>query len=74
MSKVFIDSISVRNNALKLAHKIHNDGFIPHVIYVSLRGGASMGNVISEYFKLINTGNNPVFYCRRGGPFIYRSV
>lgn len=62
MNKVFIDSISVRNNALKLAHKIHSDGFIPDVIYVSLRGGASMGNVISEYFKIINTGNNPVFY------------
>lgn len=54
---------TVRNNSLKLANKIHADGFIPDIIYVSLRGGAYMGNVISEYFKVVKKkGARPVFY------------
>jgi hypoxanthine phosphoribosyltransferase len=32
------------------------------VIYVSLRGGAYMGNVISEFFKFVRRGKRPVFY------------
>jgi hypoxanthine phosphoribosyltransferase len=32
------------------------------VIYVSLRGGAYLGNVISEYFKVIRRGARPVYY------------
>jgi uncharacterized protein len=62
MSKTFVSFNEVRNNALKLAHKIHEDGFIPDVIYVSLRGGAYLGNVISEYFKIIRADERPVFY------------
>ncbi len=63
MKKIFIDSQTVRDNTLKLSQKIHQDGFIPDIIYVSLRGGASMGNVISEYYKLL-TGSDvrPVYY------------
>lgn len=53
MEKQFLDYNTIRNNALKVAHKIHMDGFIPDVIYCSLRGGAYMANVISEYFKII---------------------
>jgi uncharacterized protein len=62
MSKEFLDFNTVRNNALKLAHKIYHDGFIPDVIYVSLRGGAYLGNVISEYFKAVRHDERPVFY------------
>jgi uncharacterized protein len=62
VAKQFIESNAVRNNALRLAHKIHHDGFIPDVIYVSLRGGAYIGNVVSEYFKLVRRGQRPVFY------------
>ncbi|MEI6877354.1 MAG: hypothetical protein WCL50_19765, partial [Spirochaetota bacterium] len=51
--KEFVPYNVVRNNALKMAARIHADGFIPDVIYVSLRGGAYIGNVISEYFKTI---------------------
>ena len=51
MSKIFLQYDTVRNNAIKLAHRILKDGFVPDVIYVSLRGGAYIGNVISEYFK-----------------------
>lgn len=62
--KEFLPYNVVRNNALKLAHKIYQDGFIPDVIYCSLRGGAYMANVISEYFKILSKrdGFHPVLY------------
>jgi hypoxanthine phosphoribosyltransferase len=62
MNKEFLPYDIVRNNALKMAHRIANEGFIPDVIYVSLRGGAYLGNVISEYFKIIRKGKRPVYY------------
>ncbi len=60
--KEFIRYDSIRNNAIKLAHEIYRSGFVPDVIYVSLRGGAYMGNVISEFFKFVRRGKRPVFY------------
>ena len=60
--KDFVDYDQVRNNSLKLAYQIHKDGFIPDVIYVLLRGGAYIGNVISEYFKIVRRNERPVFY------------
>ena len=62
MRKEFLQFDTVRINSLKLAHKIYNDGFIPDVIYISLRGGAYVGNVISEYFKIVRKGFPPVYY------------
>jgi hypoxanthine phosphoribosyltransferase len=62
MKKEFLPYDTVRNNTLKLAHRIHLEGFIPDVIYVSLRGGAYLGNVISEYFKVIRKEARPVYY------------
>ena len=62
MKKEFLSYKTVRNNALKIAHRISNDGFIPDVIYVSLRGGVYLGNVISEYFKIIQRRMRPVYY------------
>jgi len=62
MIKEFLQFNTVRDNALKLAHRIYNEGFIPNVIYVSLRGGAYLGNVISEYFKIVHKGTHPVYY------------
>jgi hypoxanthine phosphoribosyltransferase len=62
MQKEFLPYNVVRNNALKLAHRIYHEGFIPDVIYVSLRGGAYLGNVISEYFKIVRRGSRPVYY------------
>ena len=62
MKKEFLQFDVVRDNALKLAHRIYTEGFIPDVIYVSLRGGAYMGNVISEYFKIVHKGDRPVYY------------
>jgi len=62
MEKVFIPYDQVRNDALKLAARIYKDGFIPDVIYIPLRGGAYMGNVFSEFFKLVQSDSRPVFY------------
>jgi len=62
MRKEFLPYETVRNNALKLARRIYLDGFIPDVIYVSLRGGAYLGNVISEYCKVVQRGQRPVYY------------
>ena len=62
MHKEFVPYDTIRNNALKLAYRIYKDGFVPDIIYVSLRGGAYMGNVISEYFKFIRGDDKPVFY------------
>jgi hypoxanthine phosphoribosyltransferase len=62
MRKEFLPYIIVRNNALKLAKKICSDGFMPDIIYVSLRGGAYVGNIISEYFKIVQTRERPVYY------------
>lgn len=52
MTKEFLPFETVRNDALHLAHKMYSDGIIPTVIYCSLRGGAYMANVISEYYKI----------------------
>jgi hypoxanthine phosphoribosyltransferase len=62
MKKEFLPYDVVRDNALKLALRIFNDGFVPDVIYVSLRGGAYLGNVISEYFKVVKRHGRPVYY------------
>ena len=62
MFKEFLPYDKVRNNALKMAYRIHQDGFIPDVIYVSLRGGAYLANVISEYFKIVRREAHPVLY------------
>ena len=64
MIKEFLDYNTVRNDALKIAGKIYKDGFVPDVIYASLRGGAYMANIISEYFKILSTKNHfhPVLY------------
>jgi len=62
MIKEFLPYDVVRNDALKIAYRIYNDGFIPDVIYSSLRGGAYMANVISEYYKIVRKDFHPVLY------------
>lgn len=62
MAKEFLPYDTVRNGALKLAYKIYKDGFVPDVLYCSLRGGAYMANVISEYFKIVRKDVHPVLY------------
>ena len=62
MEKEFLTSDTMRNNVLRMARRIYQDGFVPDVIYVSLRGGAYVGNVISEYFKVLRREGRPVYY------------
>ena len=64
MIKEFLPYDTVRNDALKLAHKIYHSGFFPDVIYASLRGGAYMANIISEYFTIASKkfNHHPVLY------------
>lgn len=63
MAKEFLSYENVRNDALKLVNKIYNeDHFVPDVIYCSLRGGAYMSNVISEYYKIVRKDKHPVLY------------
>jgi uncharacterized protein len=61
--KEFLTYDTVRNNTLKLLHKMYReDKFIPDVIYCSLRGGAYMANIISEYYKVALKDHKPVMY------------
>ncbi|MCF7945262.1 MAG: phosphoribosyltransferase [Spirochaetia bacterium] len=64
MNKEFLSPEFIRNNALKMAYEIHTrDGFVPDIIYTSLRGGAYLANVFSEYFKIIkHDKERPVLY------------
>ena len=52
MNKIFLPFEKIRNDGIKLANKIYKEGFIPDVIFVSLRGGSALGNVMSDYFNL----------------------
>jgi len=71
MKKEFLQFDKVRDNAIKLAHRIYTEGFIPDVIYVSLRGGAYLGNIISEYFKIVHKEALP---CKVRRPVYYAAV
>ena len=62
MKKDFVEFDVMRNNILKLVHKIHSEGFNPDVIYLSLRGGAYMGNIMSEYYKIVRKDERPVLF------------
>jgi hypoxanthine phosphoribosyltransferase len=54
MRKEFLSFETVRDNGIKLAYRVYREFGIPDVIYVSLRGGAPLGNIMSEYFKIIS--------------------
>ena len=50
--KEFLTYNTVRDNGLILARKMYDEGYIPDIIYASMRGGAYLANVISEFFKI----------------------
>ena len=65
MSKELITCDMIRDASLKLVYKMYNeDNFTPDVIYNSLRGGAYIANVMSEFYKLMALKNkkDPVYY------------
>ncbi len=60
--KEFLDYNTVRDNGLILARKMYDESYIPDIIYTSMRGGAYMANIISEFFKLACKEEKPVLY------------
>ncbi len=50
--KEFLDPVVVRDNTIFLANQMIDSGYFPDIIYVLLRGGAYMGNIISEFYSL----------------------
>lgn len=53
MKKIFIDADTVRNDAFTLAKKLLDENYIPDIMYVSMRGGAPLGNAMNEFFKVM---------------------
>ncbi|MCR5763509.1 MAG: phosphoribosyltransferase [Treponema sp.] len=61
--KEFLQYEVIRNDALILADKIYQkDRFVPDIIYASLRGGAYMANILSEYYKVALKDHKPILY------------
>lgn len=58
--KEFLDFYTVRNNALLMAKAILDSGFYPDAVYILLRGGSVLGNVITEYFKAVGDPCKPI--------------
>lgn len=52
MNKIFVKADAVRNDAFFLARRLLSEKYIPDIMYVSMRGGAPMGNAMNEFFKL----------------------
>ena len=66
MNKEFINCDTIRDDTLKLAHTMYTkDGFVPDIIYASLRGGAYMANVFSEYYKMVKLNRKNGRYSMR---------
>lgn len=62
IKKEFLEYEIVRDNGFILAKKILDAGYIPDIIYTSMRGGAYLGNVISEMFKVGYKGDKKILY------------
>lgn len=63
MKKFFIKPETIKLNGYKMAYELYKSGFIPDIIYVSLRGGALLGNCISEFYKLkLPKDHKPILY------------
>lgn len=63
MKKINISMEQLRSDWIKLAHRIIKDGFIPDVIYASMRGGSFGANLVSECYKLmLPKDHKPILY------------
>jgi phosphoribosyl transferase domain protein len=62
IQKEFLEYTTVRDNGFTLARKIIDEGYIPDIIYTSMRGGAYLGNVVSEFFKVAYHGEKKILY------------
>ena len=62
IKKEFLDYNIVRDNAFVLAKKIIDAKYVPDIIYTSMRGGAYLGNVISEMFNVFYKNEKTIRY------------
>lgn len=62
IKKEFLDYSVVRDNGFALAKRIIDEHYIPDIIYTSMRGGAYLGNVISEMFKVACKTEKTILY------------
>ena len=53
MGKIFVNPEDVRDDSFELTRKLLETGFIPTIIYASMRGGSNVANPMSEYFKYL---------------------
>ena len=60
--KEFLNYNTVRDNGFILARKMYDEGYVPDVIYASMRGGAYLANVISEFFKIAYKDEKKILY------------
>ena len=60
--KEFLTYNTVRDNGLILARKMYDEKYIPDIIYASMRGGAYLANVISEFFKIAYKDEKKILY------------
>lgn len=60
--KEFLPYFTVRDNGFALARRLYNEGYVPDIIYTSMRGGAYLGNVISEFFKIVYKDSKKILY------------
>ncbi len=53
MGKIFVNPEDVRDDSFELTRKLLETGFIPTIVYASMRGGSNVANPMSEYFKYL---------------------
>ena len=61
IKKEFLEYSVVRDNGFLLAKRIFDSGYVPTIIYTSMRGGAYLGNVISEMFNVLHKGEKILY-------------
>jgi hypoxanthine phosphoribosyltransferase len=49
--KEFLKFETIQENCIALTQKLIDDNYVPDYIFLILRGGAFVGNIISEYYK-----------------------
>lgn len=52
MKKRFIPYNVIRDEGFGMARRIVADRFVPTVMYVPIRGGVYLGNVLNEYLTI----------------------
>ncbi len=62
MKKRFIPYNVIRDEGFGMARRIVADRFVPTVMYVPIRGGVYLGNVLNEYLTIAYKAEPPILY------------